>query len=55
MESAFRPFLPVDEQLDLLTRGAVDLTTAEDLKRKLARSNATKPSCSRPRATNANP
>ena len=40
MESAFRPFLPVDEQIALLTRGTVDLTTPDDLKRKLERSNS---------------
>jgi len=33
-----RTFLPVDEQMALLTRGAVDLTTEDELKKKLARS-----------------
>jgi tyrosyl-tRNA synthetase len=35
------PFLPVDEQLALLRRGAVDLVSEDDLRRKLERSRAT--------------
>jgi len=35
------PFPPVDEQLDLLRRGAVDLVSEEDLRRKLERARAT--------------
>jgi tyrosyl-tRNA synthetase len=34
-------FPPVDEQLELLRRGAVDLVSEEDLRRKLERSRAT--------------
>ena len=34
-------FLPVDEQLELLSRGTVDCTTVEELRRKLERSRAT--------------
>jgi tyrosyl-tRNA synthetase len=33
-------FLPVDEQIALLTRGAVDVVTLDELRRKLARSRA---------------
>ena len=41
MSSVKREFLPVDEQMEILGRGAVDLTTIDDLKKKLARSKAT--------------
>ena len=34
-------FAPVDEQLEVLTRGVVDLTTEAELRRKLERSRAT--------------
>src|SRR5215470_17979867 len=40
--SATRSFLPVDEQMEFLGRGAVDLVTEAELKRKLARSIETK-------------
>ena len=36
-----RSFLPVDEQMDRLRRGAVDLVSEADLRRKLERSRAT--------------
>ena len=36
-----KPFLPVDEQMQLLKRGAVDLVTESELAEKLSRSRAT--------------
>ena len=39
--SETKTFRPVDEQLDLLARGAVDLVTPEELGKKLERSRAT--------------
>ena len=41
MVEAPRTFPPIDEQLALLTRGAVDLATEPELRRKLERSRAT--------------
>jgi tyrosyl-tRNA synthetase len=41
MAEAPRTFPPVDEQMALLTRGAVDLVTEEELRRKVERSRAT--------------
>jgi tyrosyl-tRNA synthetase len=40
MASAKRSFLPVDEQMALIARGAVDRVTDEELRRKLERSRA---------------
>jgi tyrosyl-tRNA synthetase len=41
MSSAKREFRPVEEQMEILGRGAVDLVTIDELKKKLARSKAT--------------
>jgi len=41
MKTGKREFPEVDAQLELLARGAVDLTTPEELKRKLERSRKT--------------
>jgi tyrosyl-tRNA synthetase len=41
MDDKAREFAPVDEQLKLLTRGAVDIVTPDELRAKLERSRAT--------------
>ena len=41
MSEAKREFPPIEEQMELLARGVVDLVTEDELRRKLERSSKT--------------